>query len=618
MARLKFTLERFWLLGLLALAFVAVTLRYSLNTPLFEGSDEPAHFAYVLSLARGPGLPILQANPQQVTSEAHQPPLYYALCALVMGWVDDADDDSLLRANPNTGFDPLDLTNKNLYLHSSREDFPYSGAVLAMRLARLVSLAFGLGALLATFALARVLVPGRPWLWYGSAAFLAFVPQFNFVSGVISNDSAAAFVAALALWQLARLVVRLNGARIETGMATAFVLLGVLLSAAALVKESGLVVAPFSVAVLSLAGWQNRRRIGWRVPTPNQSSAWAPWRVIAGGIFIVVVTMALLTGWWFVARHATMGFWFGTSEAAAPSAAPLTLDGIVAQWTELEISFWGLFGWNMVPLPQPLYDGLHVLALLALAGVVLELMRRQSATVERAWMVALAVFALVVLIVFLRWMSATHQAHGRLLFVALPAFAILCCWGIASWLPRRVQPAIVPLLGLCWIAGPAWAGITALDSAYPRAPLLSAAALPADMHPINANLGDRIELLGYQAHFGRAGAADLVEVIPYWRATAPVDLDYTVTVQVFDEQGTRIGHLDTFPMRGMSLTHDWHTGDIVQDDYPVVLDSHNMRPLRVTIVIGMYDSGSGRALQVIQPDGRHVARVSLGQLVIND
>src|SRR5207302_5330946 len=146
--------------------------------------------------------------------------------------------------------------NKNLYLHSSREDFPYAGAVLAMRLARLVSLACGLGALLATFALARILVPARPWLWYGSAAILAFVPQFNFVSGVVSNDSAAAFAGALALWQLARLVVRMNGARVASGIAIQFLLLGVLLSAAALVKESGLVLAPFSLAVLSLAGWQ--------------------------------------------------------------------------------------------------------------------------------------------------------------------------------------------------------------------------------------------------------------------------------------------------------------------------------------------------------------------------
>ena len=75
-------MDRFWLLGLLALAFVVVTLRYSLETPLFEGSDEPAHFAYALSLAHGPGLPVLQDNPQRLTSEAHQPPLYYALCAL--------------------------------------------------------------------------------------------------------------------------------------------------------------------------------------------------------------------------------------------------------------------------------------------------------------------------------------------------------------------------------------------------------------------------------------------------------------------------------------------------------------------------------------------------------
>src|SRR5207248_1687772 len=163
-------------------------------------------------------------------------------------------------------------------------------------------------------------------------------------------------------------------------------------------------------------GWQNRKRINWRV--------------IAGGIILVASSIALITLWWFVARHTTLGFWFGTPEAASPMGEPLSLEGIVAQWTELEISFWGLCGWNMV------------------------------------------------------------------------------------------QPAMMPLLGLCWIAASAGAGITALDGAYPRATLLSAAALPADIHPVNANLGDRIELLGYQVRFGRAGTGDLVEVIPYWQTTA--------------------------------------------------------------------------------------------------
>ena len=41
---------------------------------------------------------------------------------------------------------------------------------------------------------------------------------------------------------------------------------------------------------------------------------------------------------------------------------------------------------------------------------------------------------------FVRWVSATDQPHGRLLFPALPAFAILVCLGLSQWSPRRLRP----------------------------------------------------------------------------------------------------------------------------------------------------------------------------------
>jgi ABC-type phosphate/phosphonate transport system permease subunit len=59
-------------------------------------------------------------------------------------------------------FDPLALTNRNLYVHTHREDWPYSGAVLAIHIARLISVLAGIGTLIATYGLARTLFPRRP------------------------------------------------------------------------------------------------------------------------------------------------------------------------------------------------------------------------------------------------------------------------------------------------------------------------------------------------------------------------------------------------------------------------------------------------------------------------
>ena len=45
---------------------------------------------------------------------------------------------------------PLALTDRNLFIHTRAEALPYQGTTLAIHVARLVSLLFGAGALIAT------------------------------------------------------------------------------------------------------------------------------------------------------------------------------------------------------------------------------------------------------------------------------------------------------------------------------------------------------------------------------------------------------------------------------------------------------------------------------------
>ena len=147
---------RHWPLCVILVLFTGVGLLYVINTPNFEGSDEPDHFEYVRSLASGNGLPLLDPTPGAVVnSEAHQPPLYYAVAAAATFWLDTRDAGALGRENPHRTFDPLALTNRNLFVHTRAEGLPYQGTTLAIHVARLVSLLFGAGALIATYGLAH-------------------------------------------------------------------------------------------------------------------------------------------------------------------------------------------------------------------------------------------------------------------------------------------------------------------------------------------------------------------------------------------------------------------------------------------------------------------------------
>ena len=135
-------MPRRYLVGLL-LAFGLLGTIYSLTTPLFEAPDEPWHYAYVRWLAEGHGLPRLDDDASGAYQEVAQPPLYYAVAALVSSPIADDDLSELFWHNPQFGYQAGGTVNdnKNMLIHTAAERFPWRGAVLAVRLARLVGLA---------------------------------------------------------------------------------------------------------------------------------------------------------------------------------------------------------------------------------------------------------------------------------------------------------------------------------------------------------------------------------------------------------------------------------------------------------------------------------------------
>ena len=174
------------LLTLLTL-YTLLALAYWLATPIYEGPDEPMHYAYVRHLVEKRSLPPLSGygGSHPAHQETSQPPLYYVTAALLTFWVPDQGDyATLLERNPHFAYPapPTVPDNKNTWLHTSAEAFPWHGTVLAVRLTRLVSLLFGALGVLATWGLARELWPSSQWLPLAAAGVTAFTPQFLFMS----------------------------------------------------------------------------------------------------------------------------------------------------------------------------------------------------------------------------------------------------------------------------------------------------------------------------------------------------------------------------------------------------------------------------------------------------
>lgn len=123
--------------------------------------------------------------------------------------------------------------------------------------------------------------------------------------------------------------------------------------------------------------------------------------------------------------------------------------------------------------------------------------------------------------------------------------------------------------------------------------------ISADQVPnrVDAQLGGSIKLLGY--HLERNGSAERdeqrsalvsqpLEVTLYWLSDAPVNKDYTVSVQVVGPDGHLIAQHDSQPMQGYLPTGDWVPGEVIPDRHRLTLPA-DTPPGHYQLVTGMYD-----------------------------
>lgn len=164
------TILRRALLALLA-ASLLLSLCFALRVPFGDNPDETAHRDYIGLIVEERGLVrfIPHADlPKGAPSrdEAHQPPLYYLLCAPVFA---------------ATG-----------------------GKVFAVRL---VATIIQLATVWLAFLACRDLFPRRGEIAVGAAAFVAFLPTQAQLGGAISNDALTVLFCSAIFWRLGALVV---------------------------------------------------------------------------------------------------------------------------------------------------------------------------------------------------------------------------------------------------------------------------------------------------------------------------------------------------------------------------------------------------------------------------
>jgi len=154
----------------------------------------------------------------------------------------------------------------------------------------------------------------------------------------------------------------------------------------------------------------------------------------------------------------------------------------------------------------------------------------------------------------------------------------------------------------------------ALDTWYGNVRLAIYAAPQAGLvtemaHPLSANLGGKVMLLGYTLLSEEVYAGGTLELTLFWQALTALDERYVVFIHVLDADGHIVGQRDTEPGGGAMLTTTWQPGQTIADNYGVLI-SHGTPPGQYRVQAGMYALDSGARLPVSQagqPSGDSLA-----------
>ena len=595
--------ERRWL-GLIFVGYVILAVTYSLVNPVFESPDEIHHYAYVDYLHRENALPVAELG--SLENEFHQPPLYYLMtrAAIAPGWLlsggsaNDPQPYDAIRSNPFWAYriGQVGVDNKSQYVHGPTEAFPYRGWVLRLHLARLFSILLQSLTILATYLVGREMFPSRPAIRLGSLAFVAFLPQFLFVAGSVSNDNLVIPLTALLTWLWVR--------GLRTGLSIRWaVAVGLLTGLAVLTKMSGLSLVPFCLAVTIGIGWRQKA-----------------WKETALASAVILGVAALLASPVMLRNQMLYGEPTALrrmSEIWGQHDPPLSYAEALREAPNVWTSFWARFGYGQIPVPNAIYLILAGVALLAGVGLVVWFLRTRPRPAESLfWQVLLlsAIAATFTILVFSYVRVSLTGSNGRFAFPALPAFATLLFLGLSAWLPARRHGALAVLAHAGMLMFAVVALVFYLRPAYTPPKML--AEQPAPQYPLNLRFGDEFELVGYGLDRPAVFPGEDVTITLYWKALASTNKDYTVFVHLLGSDGTLWGARDTYPGLGRLPTSQWQAERILVDSIPIPVkaDAANVAPTALALEVGLYDLDTMQRLPIVDAAGQSVESPTIGRM----
>jgi hypothetical protein len=140
--------------------------------------------------------------------------------------------------------------------------------------------------------------------------------------------------------------------------------------------------------------------------------------------------------------------------------------------------------------------------------------------------------------------------------------------------------------------------------------------VPLIQHSLTANLGDQVEFLGYDLDRVEVSPGEMLHLTLYWRALAEMETSYTVFTHLLDGANQIQGQQDNPPMSGSYPTTMWLPGEVVIDEYTLVVDT-DAPPGEHIVEIGLYVAETGQRLPVLDGMGQIIGdRILLSRVQV--
>jgi len=492
------------LLFLLA-AFVIRGLWYSAMMPVWEGYDEPYHFAYLQHVAAGEKLPpATDGVSLEVQHSLHLLPLAWELSLQGLPqplitydsfWQLPAKDRDILTSgvrqlSPQEWSQPATESIPNYeFQQAPLYYWLFSIPMRWMATATLLSRVMALRML--SVMLASVVVPlayriarqvfGEERKALGVTALLVLLPELMVNLARVGNESPALVLMTIALIYALRVVEKPESW-------SAWIALGLTLGLGLLAKAYFLVTLPALLLIAGYLVWTSRA-----TPEMKRRGIGITLRCCAASGIILAIA-----GRWYWRVHAVTGSWSGI--IALPGLRNITFAEKLAaiphvNWRGGAISvllshIW-FGGWSFLRLPVGWYILAAVPITIAVVGVVVRLVRGTRGSLpdsHDSQVVVLAAFyacflaglAYHVLITFLS--LGISASTGWYLYCVVVAEIVLLVWGLEAFFPAKfvvlllcVGAAVLDLYGMHALMLPYYVGLSA--HAGQRVPPAMAATL---------------------------------------------------------------------------------------------------------------------------------------------